>query len=157
MVTVPRFHEHPRSGAGILGMSGVRPLSSRLLVQANLADGIILLPFAVPFMAQYYLRLWSWLNLSLGGASFPDFTSTHLVFVNLVGAFAVLAVVFRARQDTIQTAQTVGIFKLLVATIFGLAVAGGAARVFVIPMLADLIVGSLLCFSARSERSVKHI
>lgn len=157
MGTVPRFYEHPRSDASILGMSGARPLSSRLLVQANLADGIILLPFAIPFVAQYYLQAWIWLNVALGGSPFPDFTSTHLVFVNLAGAFAVLTVVFRARKDTAQTARTVGIFKLLVAVIFGLAVAGGAARIFVIPMLADLIVGSLLWLSGRPESSVKHI
>lgn len=50
-------------------MNGWRTLSGRLSTQANLADGIILLPFVVPVLAQYYLRFRSWLHTALGGAT----------------------------------------------------------------------------------------
>lgn len=131
-------------------MSAPRAPFARILTQANIADAAILAPFAIPFVAQYYLRFWDWVNAMLGGAPFSEFGPTQLIFVNLAGAFAVLAVIMRSRLPGARTARTVGLFKLIVAAIFAVAIAGGAARVFAIPMIADLIIGTLLLLTSRN-------
>ena len=56
----------------------------------------------------------------------------------------------RSRHPGKLTAKTVGLFKLLVAVIFAFAIASGAERVFAIPMIADLVVGTLLLLTSRN-------
>jgi len=131
-------------------MTAATGLSGRLLRQANIADGLILAPFAVPFVAGHYLNFWSWLDIVIGGSGLAEFASDQLVFVNLAGAFALFGIVLRHRHPDIATARAVGVFKLCAVAIFGSALAMGAARVFAIPMAADLIVGLLLCLTNQS-------
>lgn len=134
-------------------MTSGKPAFAKVLKQANIADAVILAPFALPFLAQHYLRFWDWANAMLGGTPFGAFGPTQLVFVNLAGAFAVLSVLLRSRHTGVRTARTVGLFKLTVAAIFALAIAGGAARIFAVPMIADLIVGALLLRTSRHARA----
>ena len=128
-------------------------LPQRLLKQANIADTVILLPFAVPLVAAHYIRFWAWLDEAFGGSGLPDFEPDHLVFVNLAGAFAVLGVTFRAQSGTVEAARSVGLFKLVVTVIFAVALFTGAARIFAVPLLADLVTGVALLILAQTARS----
>ncbi|MEO0412857.1 MAG: hypothetical protein AAF221_13575 [Pseudomonadota bacterium] len=125
------------------------PSPGALLKQANIADTVILAPFAIPGLSELYVSLWAWLDKALfGGNSLTSLNPTAFVFVYLSGAFALLAVYVRSRHSDTRTARMVGLFKVIVAGIFAFAVVYGAAKIFLIPMAADLLVGSLLLVSA---------
>lgn len=131
-------------------MSTDHPLAIKLLKQANIADGLILAPFAIPFVAGFYLNFWGVLNGLIGGSSFPAFDATQVIFVNLAGAFALLAVLIRAQHPSTETAFAVGVFKLAAAAIFAIGLASEAALVFAIPLIADLLMGSALVISSKA-------
>lgn len=124
----------------------------RLLRHANIADAILLAPFAVPMVSDFYLRLWSSLNEAAGGQAFARFDPTHLVFVNLVGLFALFGVFLRVRWQSTPLAFSVGVLKLAASAIFAFALVNGGARVFAVPLVVDLIMGALLIKTAHAHR-----
>lgn len=118
--------------------------------QANIADLVILTPFAIPILADQYLVLWRLISEIVSpdrplGKIGPDAT----LFVNLAGAFAVLAVLLRMRLANVEAAQITGIFKLCAVTIFAVALLRGSSLVFAVPLIADLVMGSLLLVSSK--------
>lgn len=120
--------------------------------QANIADLIILAPFSVPIIAEHYVGLWRFLgDIIAPENSLQNFSNDALLFVNLAGAFAVFAVLLRMRLDDAKAARATGYFKLVASAIFAIAVWRGGSAVFVIPLVADLVIGSLLIITTRSK------
>jgi hypothetical protein len=127
-----------------------RPAWQKVFSQANIADLVILTPFAVPFVADLYLGIWRHVSALLSpGRPLSGFTSDAMLFVNLAGAFAVCLICMRIKLGTQAAARMTGIFKLCAAGIFALALGRGASLIFAVPLLADAIIGVLLLVTTR--------
>lgn len=131
-------------------MKEAPPRWAAIFMQANIADLIILAPFTVPFVADHYLGLWRMLSEAIS----PDrplgaFGTDAMLFVNLAGAFAVLAVLLRKKLASAHAAWMTGMFKLCATAIFAVALLRGASPVFAVPLIADLVVGTLLVATSR--------
>ncbi|MFW2348975.1 hypothetical protein [Qipengyuania sp.] len=133
-------------------MKGAPPRRAAIFRQANIADLIILTPFAIPVVSDYYLALWRILSEAIApGRPLGTFAPDAMLFVNLTGAFAVLAVVLRIKLGSPQAAWMTVVFKLFATTIFAVALLRGASPVFAVPLVADLAVGILLVASSRKD------
>lgn len=134
-------------------MTQHRPTWQAVFNQANIADLVILTPFAVPFVADLYLGAWRYISELLA----PDrpltiFNSDAMLFVNLAGAFAICSVLMRMQHASQTAARFTGIFKLCAVAIFAIALNRGASLIFTVPLVADAIVGVLLVVTTRRER-----
>lgn len=122
-----------------------RPGFPGVLRHAALGDLVILAPFALPVVAEHYLRLWFLVNGWLGGAALPPaLDPTTLLFINLFGLFAVIFSVLRLRLPSVVMARMAGVTKLLAVALIGFGLITGAAPVFAIALVADLVLGLLL-------------
>lgn len=126
-------------------MNGEKPRWHGIFRQANIADLIILMPFAIPVLSDHYLGLWRMISETVpADRPLGEFGPDAMLFVNLAGAFAVLAVLVRMKLGNVDAARMTGGFKLVAVVIFTIAIMRGASFVFVVPLLADLVIGGLL-------------
>lgn len=131
-------------------MKAAQPGWQGVFKQANIADLLILGPFAIPLVADHYMGLWRMISEIIAPVRpLGSFSPDAMLFVNLAGAFAVLSVIFRMAQDSPRAALMTGAFKLCAAAIFAIALLRNGSFVFVVPLLADLVVGSLLIATSR--------
>ena len=131
-------------------MSQTTPRWKGVFKQTNIADLVILTPFAIPFVADHYLSLWRLISETISAdRPLGEFGPDAVLFVNLAGAFALLAVLVRMRLANAQAARMTGIFKLFAAAIFAIALMREASLVFAIPLIADLVLGALLLVTSR--------
>lgn len=133
-------------------MKEAPPRWAAVFRQANIADLIILAPFAVPLVADHYLVLWRMISEAISPErALGAFGTDATLFVNLAGAFAVLAVLLRMKLASAQAAFMTGIFKFCAAAIFSVALLRGASAVFAVPMIADLALAILLIGTSRKH------
>ena len=133
-------------------MKEAQPRWAAIFRQANIADMIILTPFAIPVVADYYLALWRIFSEAIAPARpLGTFAPNAMLFVNLTGAFAVLAVVLRIKFGSPQAAWMMGMFKLFATAIFAVALLRGASPIFAVPLFADVSMGILLVASLQKD------
>lgn len=133
-------------------MSTARPRWQGLFKQANIVDLVILTPFAIPFLSDYYVGLWRMISEAVSAdRPLGEFGPDATLFVNLAGAFAVLAVLTRMKLASVEAARMTGVFKLAAAAIFAIALLRNASLVFAVPLIADLILGALLLVTSRKH------
>lgn len=126
------------------------PRWAAIFRQANIADMIILAPFAIPVAADYYLVMWRIFSEMIASTRpLGTFSPDAMLFVNLTGSFAVLALLLRASMASAQAAWMTGVFKLCATAVFAAALLRGASPVFAVPLIADLVVGTLLVATSR--------
>ncbi len=131
-------------------MKGAAPPWFVVFRQANIADLVILTPFAVPFVADHYIGLWRIISETIAPARpLGQLAPDAMLFVNLTGAFALLAVLLRMKRASAQTALMTGVFKLCASAIFATALLRGASPVFAVPLIADLVVGTVLVATSK--------
>ncbi|AKQ63677.1 hypothetical protein A176_000589 [Myxococcus hansupus] len=122
-------------------------------------DLVITLPFLTPWTADWLLRTFRevHLSLSLGGEPMPAFTLQHVFFVTLFGVLAVIWALVRILQPTALHGAIDTAGRVLVSTWMVLALVQGASQVigsFLVMEAVGAVVQGVVLWSLRGRATL---